>query len=151
MGFVSRCLNAPKNIIYNPNNDIHRSPIKVKIVDELLLFCSPHKIAKINIDIIGIPIRKKIEPNLPVVPPNFPNKIIIIGKTNNAIPPTFTGNCPLIIKEMITAITLIIAGILLHVFKVSPGIGTLAVLAGVIIGTALGILGVIGVVSRLMR
>jgi hypothetical protein len=47
--------------------------------------------------------------------------------------------------------TLIVAGILLKVFKVSPGTGDLAIGAGVVIGILLGLLGVFAVAKRSMR
>lgn len=45
--------------------------------------------------------------------------------------------------------TLIIAGILLQNFKISPGAGDVAVKGGVLIGIILGGLGIFGVAKRL--
>ena len=46
--------------------------------------------------------------------------------------------------------TLIIAGILLQVFKVSPNAGQIAISGGVGIGIILGLLGIFGVAKKLM-
>jgi hypothetical protein len=46
--------------------------------------------------------------------------------------------------------TLIIAGILLNVFKVAPSAGNLAINGGIGIGIILGLLGIFGVAKRLM-
>ena len=47
--------------------------------------------------------------------------------------------------------TLIVAGILLKAFKVSASAGQVAIVAGIGIGIVLGLLGIFGVLKRLMR
>ena len=46
--------------------------------------------------------------------------------------------------------TLIVAGVLLKWFNISPSSGGLAINAGIGIGVILGILGIVGVAKRLM-
>ena len=46
--------------------------------------------------------------------------------------------------------TLIVAGILLHAFNISPNIGNLAIAGGIGIGVILGLLGIFGVAKRLI-
>lgn len=46
--------------------------------------------------------------------------------------------------------TLIVAGIILQVFKVSPNTGQIAINSGVGIGIILGLLGIFGVAKKLM-
>ena len=46
--------------------------------------------------------------------------------------------------------TLIVAGILLQAFKVSPSTGQIAISSGVGIGIILGLLGIFGVAKKLM-
>ena len=45
---------------------------------------------------------------------------------------------------------LVIAGIFLKIFNVEPRAGTFAIWAGVFIGVILGVLGIIGVLKRLI-
>ena len=46
--------------------------------------------------------------------------------------------------------TLIVAGIVLNVFGISPELGELAIGGGIIIGLLLGLLGVLGVFKRVV-
>lgn len=46
--------------------------------------------------------------------------------------------------------TLIVAGIILHAFKISTGLATLAIAGGIGIGIILGLLGIFGVAKRLI-
>ncbi len=46
--------------------------------------------------------------------------------------------------------TLVIIGIILKVFNITPGLGDFAVSSGIIIGVILGILGIFGVIKMLV-
>ncbi len=47
--------------------------------------------------------------------------------------------------------TLIVAGMLLNGFNISPGSGNVAINVGIGIGIVLGLLGILGVAKRLIR
>ncbi|MBI2141837.1 hypothetical protein HYU16_05470 [Candidatus Woesearchaeota archaeon] len=47
--------------------------------------------------------------------------------------------------------TLVVAGIILYVSNISPGVGQTAISGGVLIGVALGVLGVLGVAKRVLE